>query len=208
MCCPCVYLPISCDEKKSVFSLMQVARSDPQLSPAPDSVIQQKLGPTTPLGICPVFTTALTIRAMPVSTSMAAASIAPEVLALSKRAWKLGAALSKLNQYVEVANTTATALTETVKSLGNECDLVYAELESAISGGEAGWPPLHHDDATTWHCLDMHAKETGRTLQDLEAIVRERPQTLAQRNENAEGIRISLCRHTDNLRTILLLISV
>jgi hypothetical protein len=145
---------------------------------------------------------------MPVTISMAAASIAPEVLALSKRAWKLGAALSKLDQYVQVANTTATVLTETVKSLGNECDLVYAELESAMSGGEAGSPLLHHNDATTWHCLEMHTKETGRTLNELEAIVRERPQTLIQTNANAEGIHMRLCRHTDNLRTILLLISM
>jgi hypothetical protein len=145
---------------------------------------------------------------MPVTTSMAAASIAPEVLALSKRAWKLGAALSKLNQYVKVVDTTATVLTETVKSLGNECDLVYAELEAAISGREAGPPLLHYNDATTWHCLEMHIKETGRTLLELEAVVRERSQTLIQTNANVEGIRIRLCRHTENLRTVLFLISM
>lgn len=145
---------------------------------------------------------------MPETNSMAAASTAPDVLALSKRAWKLGAALSKLSQHTEITEESTAGLTDIVKRLGNECDLVYSDLESVLSNGGVGSPLGNYDDATAWHCLETHTRETSQTLHELEAIVRERPQMLSQTNAIIQGIRKRLCRHTSNLRTILLLISM
>ncbi len=55
-----------------------------------------------------------------------AVGTASAVLAVSKAAWRLGISLSKLDQDTKIFDSTVKNLAGEVKSLGNECDLVYA----------------------------------------------------------------------------------
>jgi len=206
---------------RTLFSPIGNALDDPQSLSHPTLSQITEPGPCYFVRCSYFITTSTRIMATPVTTPLAAASIAPAILSLSKRAWKLGAAISKLDQYSEVTDTTVTVLTESVKSFGNECDLVYAELEMAMGSRDAGSPLLHYVDAKTWYCLETQAKETSQTMHELEAFVErigseqsyfigraQRPLTLSQNKKDIGGVQIRLCRHTDNLRTILLLINM
>lgn len=160
-----------------------------------------------------------------VVTSLTAADMASAVLALSKAAWKLGSCLSKVNQdNIKLVDITVQSLAEEVKSLGNECDLVYAELEDDINRKvEAGSSlPYYGDDSRIWDCLAMQVEEAGRTMQELELFVKnargeaessfisqaQRQRKLDESEDQIASIRIKVRRHTDNLRTTLLLINM
>lgn len=142
-------------------------------------------------------------------TPFTAAGTASAVLALSKAAWKLGSALSNLHQDTRTVDTTVRNLAEGVKSLGNVCDIVYAELEEIVSKSEV--------DGRIWNCLVTQVEETSRTIQELELFVKsvrgEKSGLIGQAQRQREskdqiaGIRTKVCRHTDNLRTTLLLIN-
>lgn len=154
-----------------------------------------------------------------VVTQFTATGTASVVLTLSKAAWRLGAALSKLDQDIKFV-TTVKNLAEEVKSLGNECDLIYAELEAVVSNDEAGRPPLHDVDGRMWDCLATQVDETGRTLQELELFAKtlrgeqsnsisqvQHQQELEKSKDQITTFRTKICRHADNLRTTLLLIN-
>jgi len=145
---------------------------------------------------------------------------ASAVLALSKAAWKLGSSLSKLDQDTKIDDTTIKNLAGEVKSLGNECDLVYAELEEVASKSETGSPLPYDDDGRMWNCLATQVEETSRTMQELELFVKsvrwegfsfvdhaQCQRKLDKGNGQIASIRTKVCRHTDNLRTTLLLIN-
>lgn len=95
---------------------------------------------------------------------------ASAVLALSKAAWKLGISLSKLDQDTEIVDTTVTNLVGEVKSLGNECDLVYAELEEVRRKSETGSLAPFDVDGKMWNCLATQVEETSRTTQELDML--------------------------------------
>ncbi len=146
-----------------------------------------------------------------------AAGTGSAVLTLSKAAWKIGSSLSNLHQDNRVVDSTVRNLAEEVKSLGNECDLVYAELDEIVGKSETASPPPHDVDGRIWNCLAAQVEETSRTIQELELFVksvrRGKPNFIgqAQRQKDSEdqiaSIRAKVCRHTDNLRTTLLLIN-
>lgn len=143
---------------------------------------------------------------------------ASAVLALSKAAWKLGSSLSKLDQDTNIIDTTVKNLVGEVKSLGNECDLVYAELEEIVSKSETGSPLPCDLDGRVLDCLVTQVEEAIRTMQELELFVKcvtgeessfigqaQRQTKLDKSKDQIASIRTKVCRHTDNLRTTLLL---
>lgn len=155
-----------------------------------------------------------------VVTPFTAVGTASAVLALSKAAWKLGSSLSKLAQDTKIADTTVLNLAGEVKSLGNECDLVHAELEEVVSKSETGSPPPYDVDGRIWNCLATQVEETSRTMQELELFVKsvrgeessftgqaQRQRKLNTSKDQIASIRTKICRHTDNLRTTLSLIN-
>ena len=155
-----------------------------------------------------------------VVTPFTAMGTASAVLALSKAAWKLGSSLSKLDQDTKIVDTTVKNLAGEVKSLGNICDLVYTELEEVVSKSETGSPPPYDVDGRMWDCLATQVEETSRTMQELEQFVKsvrgeessfigqaQRQRKLDKSKDQIASIRTTVCRHTDNLRTLLLLIN-
>ncbi|KAF2680719.1 hypothetical protein K458DRAFT_479804 [Lentithecium fluviatile CBS 122367] len=152
--------------------------------------------------------------------SFTAASTASAILSLSKRAWKLGIALSKLEQATSVVDTSIKTFAEEVKSLGIECDLVCAELETVTSRSWTRPSPLYDIDDQIWNCLDMQIVETSETIQELEMFVgrvrgeqsdtlsqAQRPRVPDDSRDRVASIRTRVSRHADNLHTITLLIN-
>ena len=155
-----------------------------------------------------------------VATPFTAVGTASAVLSLSKAAWKLGSSLSKLDQDTKILGTTVNALAWDVKSLGNECDLVYAELEEVVGKNGTGSPPPYDVDGTIWNCLATQVEETSRTMQELEVFVKgvreeesgfigqaQHQRELNKSRNQIASIRTRVCRHTDNLHTLLSLIN-
>lgn len=155
-----------------------------------------------------------------VVTPLTAMGTAPTVLALSKAAWKLGISLSKLDQDINTIDTTVKNLAVDVKSLGNECDLVYAELEAVESQSETGSPPPNNIDSRIWNCLGTQVEEISRTMQELELYVinvrgeesgfigqPQRQRKLDISRDQIAGIRTKVGMHADNLRMTLSLIN-
>ena len=153
-------------------------------------------------------------------TPFTAASTASAILALSKAAWKVGSSLSKLDQDTKIVDTTVKNLADEVKSLGNECDLVYAEVEEVVSKSETGSPSPDDVDGRIWNCLVMQVEEINRTMQELELFVKnvreeesrfigqaQRQRKLDKSKDQIASIRTNVCSNTDNLRTTLLLIN-
>lgn len=149
-----------------------------------------------------------------------AVDTASAILAMSKAAWRLGISLSKLDQDTIIVDTTVKNLAGELKSLGNECDLVYAQLEEVVSKGETGSPSLYDVDCRMWNCLATQVEEAGRTLQELELLVKtvrgeeysfirlaQRQRKLDESKDQIASIRTKVCRHTNNLRITLLLIN-
>jgi len=155
-----------------------------------------------------------------VVTPFTAMDTASAVLALSKAAWKLGSSLSKLDQDTKIVDTTVKDLAVEVKSLGNECDLVYAELEEVVSESETGSPLPYDVDDRMWNCLVTQVEETHQTMQELELFVKsvrgeessfigqaQRQRKLDKSKDQITSIRTNVCRQTDDLGTMLLLIN-
>ena len=155
-----------------------------------------------------------------VVTSFTILGTASAVLALSKAAWKLGSSLLKVDQDTQIVDTTIKNLAGEVKSLGNECDLLYAELEDVVSKSETGSPLPDDINGRMWNCLVMQVEETSRTLQELELFVKsvrgqvssfvgqaKRQKKLDKSKDQIASIRRKVSMHTDNLRTTLLLIN-
>jgi hypothetical protein len=148
-----------------------------------------------------------------------AVGTASALLALSKAAWKLGSSLSKLDQGTQIVDTTVKNLAGEVKSLSNECDLIYAELEEVVSKSKTGSPPPYDVDGKMWNCLATQVEETSLTMQELELFVKsirgeessfigqaQRQRKLDKSMDQITSIRTKVCRHANNLRTTLLLI--
>ena len=154
------------------------------------------------------------------ATQFTAVGTASAVLALSKAAWKLGISLSKLYQDTRTIDTAVKSLAEEVKSLGNECDFVYAELEEVTSKTGTELLPPYDADGRIWNCLATQVEEANQTMQELELFVKSvrgkeprfigQPQSERKLDNNKDqvaSIRTKVCRHIDNLRTTLVLIN-
>jgi hypothetical protein len=155
------------------------------------------------------------------ATLLTTVSTASATFALSKTAWKLGISLSKLHRDTNNVDTTVENLAGDVKSLSNQCDLVYAKLEDIASKDNvASPPPYHFVDGRMWDCLAVQVEETSGTIKELEVFVKnvvgEESSFIAQgqlqrKLENSKDQIISLrrkvCTHTDNLCTTLLMIN-
>ena len=149
-----------------------------------------------------------------------AAGTASSVLDLSKRAWKLGISLSKFEQDTGIVDSTLKLLTEEVKALALECDLIFAEVDEASGKNESALSSLRHALDLLWESLDLQVEEIGRTMQELELFmdsVRGENSRLigqAQRQRKMNGrmnqianLRTNVCRQTENFRITLLLIN-
>ena len=84
--------------------------------------------------------------------------------ALSKAAWRLGLSISKLDQDTKIVDTSLKYLAGDVKSLGNECDLVYAELKEGASKSEKTSPLPDNVESKIWKCLVTQVRETCQTI--------------------------------------------
>ena len=155
-----------------------------------------------------------------VVTQYTAAGTSSAVLALSKAAWKLGSSLSKLDQDTRIDDTTVKDLAGEVKSLGNECDVIYAELEEIVSESGIGSSLPYDIDDEIWTCLVTQVEETSQTIQELNLFVKsvrgeesgfiaqgQRQRKLDNSRDYITSIRTRVNRQTDNLRTTLLLIN-
>ena len=155
-----------------------------------------------------------------VVTQYTAAGASSAVLALSKAAWKLGSSLSKLDQDTRIVSTTVKDLAGEVKSLGNECDLVYAELEGVVSESGIGTPLPYDVDGKIWNCLVTQIEETSRIMQELDLFVKsvrgkdsgfttqgQRQRKLDNSRDQITSIRARVCEQIDNLQITLLLIN-
>jgi len=156
---------------------------------------------------------------MAASPPAPALGIASPVLALSKAAWRLGISLSRLDRDTGVVDHMIKSLAEEIKSLGNQCDLVYAELEEVTGKAGTDSLPPYDLDGRMWNHLNLQANEASRTMRDLERFfqtVREAhfsPTFESQRQNKPEGamsqitsFKTRVCRHTDNLHTALLVV--
>jgi hypothetical protein len=150
-----------------------------------------------------------------------AVGTASAVLTLSQAAWKLGSSLSKLDQEAKAVDGVMQNLAESVKTLGHECDLLYAELDEAIKKSEMR--SLLPDDVNgrMWQCLGTTVEETTRTMQELQLLVKNvrggeedsmgqspRQWKLHQTKPYIARIKAQICGHSDNLHLIRLLINM
>lgn len=154
-------------------------------------------------------------------SSFAAADTASAILALSKAAWKLGSSLSKLDQDTPVVNATVKNLMDEVRSLGDICDLVCAELEQAVTKNRLDTPPSHDVGSRILICLATQVEETSTTIQELEQFVRmvrgeelgivgqaQRQRKLDKSKDQLLNINTRIRRQTTNLRIVLLLFNM
>ena len=152
-------------------------------------------------------------------TPSPAVGIASTILALSKVAWKLGCSLWKLDQDTKIIDTTVKNLAGEVKSLGNICDLLYAELEEVVKRSETESSPAYDVDGRIWGCLARQVEEISQAMQELEQFFEsvrgeesafigqaQRQRKLDQSRNQIASIRTKVCRHTDSLSASLLLI--
>ncbi|KAK5170208.1 uncharacterized protein LTR77_004794 [Saxophila tyrrhenica] len=143
------------------------------------------------------------------------------VFELGKVAWKLGSTLVKLYQDTKCVDGTVEKLAGEVKSLGNECDLVHAELEEVVKGTENGEGSSYDLDGRLWKCLGTKVQECTEAVQELSAIVddiadrasgfigqAQRQMRLNKNREILEKIRQRIRTHTDGLRTTLLVVNI
>jgi ABC-type transporter Mla subunit MlaD len=147
---------------------------------------------------------------------MLAPEVAASVLALSKTAWRLGITLSKLDYDTKTVNNAIQDLAGDVKSLSNECDVVYAKLEEVL-GKSSNESALHHNvDARIGDCLASEVQDASRTIQELELFLSSlrgrkpfigQAQRLNESKDQVAKFRTEVCGHTDNLRITLVLIN-
>ena len=154
------------------------------------------------------------------AASFTAVGTTSAILALSKTAWKLGNSLSKLDQDTKIVDTTVMNLSGEVKALGNECDLIYAELDEVVTKNKTGSPLPDDVDGRMWNCLGTQVEETSQTIQELELLVKtvrgekyrsigqaQRQRKLDNSKDQIASIRTKVCSNTNNLRTTLLLLN-
>ncbi|KAI9768680.1 MAG: hypothetical protein M1835_006823 [Candelina submexicana] len=91
---------------------------------------------------------------------------------LSSHIYQARKFFSSIHHSTSIVDTTVRNLAEEVKSLGSECDLLYAEFERIVSKSETGSPPLNNVDGRIWNCTATQVEEPSRTIQELEFFVR------------------------------------
>ncbi|KAF2832182.1 hypothetical protein CC86DRAFT_390339 [Ophiobolus disseminans] len=142
------------------------------------------------------------------STAVAASGTTTALFALGKASWRIGVALSDLNEYVDIVGSQVKDLTGEVKVLGIECDLLYARLEELVDDGLCS-------------CLATQVDESSRTLHELELFVRivrgeetrfigqaQRLRKLDKSRDKVAETSLRVVRHTNAFRLTLLLIDL
>ncbi|KAI2483271.1 hypothetical protein Ptr902_05588 [Pyrenophora tritici-repentis] len=148
----------------------------------------------------------------PVNTSAA-------ILALSKVAWRLSISLSNLISDAKPGHAALLNLTGEVGLLGNECYQIHLKLQEIANNTETGSPPPYDGDGRIWASLATQIHETSQTIQELESFEKgfrvekredsslvSQPGQLGKNEDKIEEMENSVRRHSDNLRTTLLLI--
>ena len=105
------------------------------------------------------------------ATTSTAGAISIAILALSKTAWKLGSALSKLSQEHDLSGNNIKDLADGVRSLGNECDNVYAELEELVGSNDSRLPWPDEVDGRIWNCLALQIEESNAIFRELDKAI-------------------------------------
>ena len=149
--------------------------------------------------------------------SSTAEGVASAIHALSEAAWKTGSSLSRLHAETENASSMLNTLAD-VKSLGNECDLIFAELEEEVGRRDTRSPPSD-SDGRIWTCLATQVEEGCQLIQELQLLIQyirnaenssigqtQNQRKLEKRKEQIVRIGTRVRRQTDKLRIILLLI--
>ena len=151
----------------------------------------------------------------------AAVDVAASVLSISEAAWKLATSLSRLSQHARYVDTTIQDLAGDVKSLSNQCNLVYAEIEAGASKSRIESPTARDASERIWGCLEAQVEEIGRTMQELNSFIGNKeeeksannakahhPWKANNRQEHVVRIGTKVRRHNDNLHTTRLLIDM
>lgn len=154
-----------------------------------------------------------------VVASLTAVSMASAILALSKASWRQGSILSNLDQETSIVNSTVRELAEELKSLGNACDILYADLEELVTRSQTASSLPYDPDGQLWACLATQMEETSQAIQRLEHVLRSfrgndvncTSQAQYQRNvdlnqHQTASIRTQICRNTENLQITHLLV--
>ena len=152
---------------------------------------------------------------------LTAIGTAAAVLDLGKLVWKLGTALVKLYQDTKCIDRTVKELADEVKALGDECDLVYSELEVVISTPSGGEPSPYDVDGRLWGCLHAKVEECKITVDSLGSIVQsvsirsadfiaqtQRQLKLNHSRDDMARLRERIKSHTDGLRMVLLMVNI
>jgi len=151
------------------------------------------------------------------ATTFTASGTTSAVLALGKASWRIGIALSNLDEDADIVGVKVKDLSGEVKALGNECDLIYATLEEL--DGATGPSPMTGVDSAMWDCLGTQVDEACRTVHELELFVRivkgeetrfigqaQRSRRLDKSKDRIAETGIRVVRHTNAFRLTLLLI--
>jgi len=154
----------------------------------------------------------------------AAGETASAALVLSKAAWKLGNSLSNLSRDTQLVDPEMENVANDVKVLGTECDVLYTELEKAKRSHETRSIPaanIDYDHKRLWNCLTVDIDEAGRSLQELEMLMRRmkdeearsgfyvQDQSLIDRSKTQiASIRTQIRRNADQLRTLSLTVNM
>lgn len=154
-----------------------------------------------------------------VVTTFTPAGTVPGVLELSKTAWKTGISISKFEHDDKIVESTIKDLAGELKSLGNECDLIYGKLEGVTYRIEKTSPPPYDVDDRVWKCLAMQAEDASETLQELEGFMKtlriNEPRFVNEvyrlrRSDRSKTqiaqIRTKIWRHSEHMRATMQLI--
>ena len=153
---------------------------------------------------------------MMAATTFTASGTTSAVLALGKASWRIGIALSNLDEDADIVSIKVKDLSGGVKALGNECDLIYATLEELA--GATGPPSMTGIGSDMWECLAAQVDEGCRTVHELELFVRivkgeetkfigqaQRLRRLDKSKDRIAETGTRVVRHTNSFRLTLLL---
>lgn len=151
------------------------------------------------------------------TTAFTASGTTSVVLALGRASWRIGVALSNLDEDTEIVNFNVKDLSGEVKTLGIECDALYTRLEE-LNGG-TGRSLISGVDDGLWNCLATQVDEACRTVHELELFVRivrgeetrfigqaQRLRKLDKSKGKIAETSIRVVRHTNNFRLTRLLV--
>lgn len=146
------------------------------------------------------------------------------VLGLSKASWRVAISISKFDHVDKIIESTVKDLGEELKSLGNECDLMYDKLEGVANKSEVGSPPPYDVDDKIWKRLATQVEEASAAVRELEHFIKslreqespygapfdegERLMRSDKSKRTIAQFRTEIWRHTENLRAAMQLMEM